>query len=334
MAWADRKKIIESIEGIRKSRVISYVTSDRGNANANISKDASPFIHDFLSEIGPTERIDLLLYTAGGDTLAAFGICQLLREYCNHLGVLVPFRCHSAGTLIALGADDIVMTRGATLSPIDPSVAGPLSPAVEVGPGQRQLVPVSVETVAGFKDLVMKDWKLRGENLCAAFKALADKVHPLALGDVYRARQQIEFLAKTLLEVAHREDSNKIRRIVSTFARELGSHDYPITRSSARRLLGPQVAPDNQDLERLMWELYSDYAKEMCLREPFDPSQLPVTAGVPTQQVTPILLTLALIETTAGGDVAEREVRIVQFPSPIGPMMQAQVVRAGWRHYT
>jgi hypothetical protein len=83
-----------------------------------------------------------------------------------------------------------------------------------------------------------------------------------------------------------------------------------------------------------MWELYSDYAKEMCLREPFDPSQLPVTAGVPTQQVTPILLTLALIETTAGGDVAEREVRIVQFPSPIGPMMQAQVVRAGWRHYT
>ena len=194
MAWQERKELIAKIEGIRKSRVICYLTSDRANANALISKDVSPLIHDFLAEIGPTKRIDLLLYTAGGDTLAAFGICKLLREYCDHLGVLIPFRCHSSGTLIALGADEIVMTRGATLSPIDPSVAGPLNPAVDIAPGQRQIVPVSVEAVAGFKDLVKKDWGIRGEHLCDALNTLAEKVHPLLLGSVYRARQQIELL--------------------------------------------------------------------------------------------------------------------------------------------
>ncbi|MGB7810236.1 MAG: serine protease [Polyangia bacterium] len=332
MAWAERKQIISEIEHVRGSRVICYVTSDRPNANVFISTDASPIFHDFLSEIGPTDKIDLFLYTQGGDTLAAFGICRLLREYCKRLGVLIPFRCHSAGTLIALGADEVTMTRGGTLSPIDPSVAGPLNPAVEVGPGQRQLVPLSVEQVAGFMDLVKKDWGIDGDALGDAFKALAEKVHPLALGNVYRARQQIELLAKTLLRAVRSGGDDEIGKIVSTFARDLGSHDFPITRSSARDILGSQVAADNPDLEALIWRLYQDYAKEMRLREPFDPSLLLAGQGG-TRQVKTTLL-LAMIETVSAGDAAERELQLTSVTTPMGPGVQQEIVRAGWRHYT
>lgn len=331
MASAERKKIIAEIERRRGSRLICYLTSDRTNANAAISTDAIPFFHDFLSEIGPTEKIDLLLYTAGGDTLAAFGICRLLREYCKRLGVLIPFRCHSAGTLIALGADEVVMTRGGTLSPIDPSVAGPLNPAVEIAPGQRQIVPLSVETVAGFMDLVKKDWGIEGDGLSHAFRVLAEKVHPLALGNVYRARQQIELLARTLLAEVRKDGKEKIAKIVSTFARDLGSHDFPVTRSTAREILGGQVAQDDHDLEELIRQLYADFAAELRLREPFDPMLLVGKSG--TQKVTETLL-LAVIETISGGSVAERELSLAPVATPMGPGVQQQVVRAGWRHYT
>lgn len=337
MARAERKKIIAEIERRRGSRLICYLTSDRGNSGWNIEMDASPIIHDFLSEIGRTNKIDLFLYTAGGNTLAAFGICRLLHEYCDQLGVLVPYRCHSAGTLIALGANKVVMTRGGTLSPIDPSVVGPLNPAVEVAPGQRQIVSLSVETVAGFMDLVKKDWGIDGDGLGHAFRVLAEKVHPLALGNVYRARQQIELLATTLLAEV-REDGKdevgkeKITKIVATFARELGSHDFPVTRSAARKILGSQIAEDDQELEDLIWQLYADFAKEMRLREPFDPNLL--LAGKNVGQEVAETLLLAMVETNSGGNAAEREIRLAPVQMPMGPGVQQQIVRAGWRHYT
>jgi hypothetical protein len=81
------------------------------------------------------------------------------------------------------------MTRRATLSPIDPSITLALNPVVELQPGQHQLVPVSVESVEGFRDLQTKIWDVQDEDsLASAFKILAERVHPLALGDVARDR--------------------------------------------------------------------------------------------------------------------------------------------------
>ena len=144
-----------------------------------------------------TGRIDVLVFTTGGDTLAAFGLARLLRESADWVGALVPDKCHSAGTLFSLGADEVFMCNAGTLSPIDPALVTPLNPTAEGPiPGQRQLVQVSVESVAGFKALV-EEWGLKENGAVEAFKILAERVHPLALGDVYRSRQQIERLART-----------------------------------------------------------------------------------------------------------------------------------------
>ena len=46
--------------------------------------------------------------------------------FCEDFKVIVPVKCMSAGTLISLGASRIVMTKQATLDPIDTSVQHPL----------------------------------------------------------------------------------------------------------------------------------------------------------------------------------------------------------------
>jgi len=361
MGRAERRDIIQRIEAGRQSRVLCYLTSDRPNAGSMIQKDAIPYFYAHLRQIGDADRLDVFVVSMGGDTLAAFGMARLAREFSQNVCTLVPDKCLSAGTLFALGANQIVMTRGAMLSPIDPSVGGPLNPAVELVPGLRQLVPLSVESVAGYLDLVTEEWGLRGEEaLSAAFKHLVDRINPVALGNVFRAREQIERLAHTLL-TQHRHDDRAIERIIETLTKELGSHDYLISRREARELLGAQVSGDDGVLEGLIAELYEDFAAEMHLGLPYDPNlelhaaqavaaaalaaQAPAPAPAPATpgpggpsapapipppapalpQSIRLVKTAAIIESFGMGHASESEVEIQRTQGPGTPMMMPGV---------
>ena len=166
---------------------------------AVFAKDILPIFAEHLKE-NEYPKIDLFIFTMGGDTLAAFGLNRLLREHTDNLNALIPDKCHSAGTLFSLGCNEILMTKTASLGPIDPSVNNPLNPAVNIN-NQIQTLPLSVESVVGFKGLVCEEWGISDDkDMTELLKLLSEKVHPLALGNVYRARQQIETLAKALLK--------------------------------------------------------------------------------------------------------------------------------------
>jgi ClpP class serine protease len=337
--WKERKTLISQIEQKRHSRLLSYLTSDRQNAAAIIAKDALPIFFNQLRALGKIERLDVLVFTTGGDILAAFGLGRLVREFSSWIGVLVPDRCLSAGTLFALGANEIFMTRLGTLSPIDPSITTPLNPVAEGPiPGQRQFLPVSVESVAGFRSLLEEDWSVKDKGMTAEiFKVLAEKVHPLALGDVYRSRQQIERLARQLL-TSHRDDEKQVQAIIKTLTRGLGSHDYPISRTEAHKLMGGQIAADDPELEDLVWNLYEDFRKELQLGVPHNPSALLAQAKTKGQAPpVPVCLDLAVIESSASRDVFQQKMLLTEamVPGPAGPMRVApqEILQAGWNHY-
>ena len=121
-----RKGILQRIEGIRDSSAILYVTGDRPGLETRIGQDIIDLFVDHLDEIGPVEKISLILYTTGGSTSAAWNLVNLLQMFCEHLEVITLGKCMSAGTLISLGANNIIMTKQATLGPIDPSLQHPL----------------------------------------------------------------------------------------------------------------------------------------------------------------------------------------------------------------
>jgi hypothetical protein len=51
----ERKLLIQQIEGLRKSRVITYLTSDRpGPINARVAMDIIPIFSKQLQKIGKT----------------------------------------------------------------------------------------------------------------------------------------------------------------------------------------------------------------------------------------------------------------------------------------
>ena len=193
MARSQRKAQIQELERLRGRRVVAYVTGDRQpNLGAQIAGDVFPLIYKLLSPIGRAPTLDLFIYSTGGMTMAAWGLMNILRQFADSLSVLVPFKALSTATLIALGANEIVMSRLGQLSPVDPSVITPFNP-----PAQQAgtFLPVSVEDVRGFLDLAREEAGIETEQAIAGvFALLAGDVRPLALGSVYRAKEQIKLL--------------------------------------------------------------------------------------------------------------------------------------------
>lgn len=342
MSIEDRRKILGQIQQKRGSRVICCLTSDRENAQGQIAKDFLFRFFQHLRKMENLENLDVFLFTLGGDTLAAYALARLVRQFAKRIGVLVPYMCHSGGTLFALGADDIVMTKLGTLSSIDPSILGPLNPTADISlpgmpvgvPGQRIPVPVGVESVAGFKRLVGDVWRLDEEGTAKAFNFLSEKVHPLLLGDLQRSKEQIGQLATNLMRLRSPKDgapdrmkfdSDKIARIVLTLATSFGSHDYMFGKAEARDEVRLQVADDDSELEGWILDLYDDFAAEMELGTPFDifEGALPQRPGQALQSVSKTVK-VVMIESLERSDVWERELVVL-------PPNQVQMRRNHWR---
>lgn len=66
--------------------------------------------------------LTLILHTPGGDPSAAETIVNYLRSKFDYIEVIVPTYAMSAGTMVALAADKIVMGRQSQLGPIDPQM--------------------------------------------------------------------------------------------------------------------------------------------------------------------------------------------------------------------
>ena len=114
---AERQKLIQQLEASRNSNVLLFFTGDRRNFETRIASDVYDLFVNHLDKIGDVKKLSLFLYTRGGDTLAAWSLVNLIRQFCEELEIVIPSKAHSAGTLMALGADNIVMTKQATLGP-------------------------------------------------------------------------------------------------------------------------------------------------------------------------------------------------------------------------
>lgn len=272
----DKSSYIHQIEELRKSRVITYLTSDRqGPINARVAMDIIPLISKQLQAIGKTQSIDLFLYSTGGDTMVPWRLVSMIREYCDKFSVLVPYKAHSAATMIALGADEVVMSDLSEISPIDPSTANTFNPQDPQNPQNK--IPISVEDVMAYFDLAKNKFGIKSdEELAKIFNKFVEatpQIHPLALGNVNRTHNLIRMLAKRLLK-SHKlpMKEEEIEKIVDYFTEKLYSHQYFIGRKEAKEDLGlVTVVNANDPLSKSMTDLYEKYNNELDFGKIWNP---------------------------------------------------------------
>ena len=332
MSYSERRQVYQEVEQNRESRVLAFITSDRQDMQTVIAQDCvEPFV-DLLEQIGVTERVSLILHTDGGQTLAAWRLINLLRMFCDDLEVLVPSKALSAGTLMAIGADRIIMTKQAALGPIDPSVNNPLNPQANIG-GQPKQVPVSVESVRGYLAAAREELEIKDEGaLTSVFLGLTNHIHPLVLGEIFRSRAQIRFLARKLLPVQVK-DEEQIASIIDFLCADSGSHDYTINRREAAEL-GLKVEKPSEELYSMLRRIHLDFVEELKTREPYTPQAY--LHGVAINQPVPYAIPRALVEGPTGGSyafVSEGSVTKVNVAMPNGDQegVRDERIFEGWR---
>ncbi len=330
---------------MRDSKVICYLTSIRPNLNAMISQDAVRefFEHLRLLPTRPEKNLDIFLVSNGGNGTVPWRLVSLFREYAEKVSVLLPYRAYSAATMLALGADEIVMHPFAEMGPIDPTVTNEFNPN---DPQTNQKLGISVEDVKAYISFIKDTVGIRHEDeLIKAISILADKVHPLALGNVERFISQSRMIARKLLSTHMDEVANKhnIEEIIETLASKLYFHGHPINRKEAVQL-GLKVKESLQpELEAAIWDLYVDYEEEFKNNEIYDPmaalldaiaantAALPPGTPVPPPSIT-LEARYAMIESarlTSSYDATRRFV-VGALGNMGEPLVRQESIKQGW----
>lgn len=125
---ASRQRLIATIERQRNSRVILLV--HRQETMSLLGFPVFRYIdvndsEEVLRAIHLTDRdvpLDIVLHTPGGLVLASLQIARAIHKHQGRVTVFVPHYAMSGGTLIALAADEIVMSEDAVIGPVDPQL--------------------------------------------------------------------------------------------------------------------------------------------------------------------------------------------------------------------
>jgi ClpP class serine protease len=225
MMDAMRARKIARLESQRNSRVILLV--HRQETMRFLGFPVARYIdindsEEVLRAIQMTDddvALDIVLHTPGGLVLAALQIARAIHEHKAKTTVFVPHYAMSGGTLIALAADEIIMSRHAVLGPIDPQLGQ--SPAASL------IKVVEQKPIARIDDqtLVMADV---GRKAIAQLKQSA--------GDILKKRLPVE----------------KAEALAEKLSTGTWTHDFPLFAVTAKELGLPISTEMPNDVLELM----------------------------------------------------------------------------------
>ena len=341
-----RTELIGKIEDLRGSKVICYLTSLRIGVAANMADDAVRvfYEHLLLLPARPIDKLDILIVSNGGSGTVPWRLTALLREFTKSFNVLIPYRAYSAATLLALGADEIVMHPFGEMGPIDPTVSNEFNP-VE---GGRRL-GISVEDVKAYVSFIKETVGITHEDeLVKTIEILANKVHPLALGNVDRFLSQSRLIARKILRT-HMPDieEHTLDEIIENLASKLYFHGHPINRQEAKDELKLKVNVEPPpELEAAMWDLYKLYEGRFQNTVPWKPAdQLMLEAwpaganaaalkqpNLPCQFEEEVLYAIIESSPLVSHYKAQKRYLFMGLGQNQEPLISEQFISEGWEH--
>lgn len=262
----NRYNLINTLTNQLGYPIICYVTSLRPNLFAEIESGMVPELIKHIDALGQHagEKIGLFIISNGGDPIVALRIITLLRARFSKIAVIIPFTAYSAATLIALGADEIIMHPYANLGPLDMQLRFRL----EQEDGAIKERSLSYEDIIKYFDLAKEIGITDQKYLDKAFERFTLEFPASFLGFAKRSSQLGLTVAEKLL-LMHMKDSGEVRRISEALNSKYYSHGYPVNQKEAKEL-GLEASVCNNEIQETIWKMYLSYADEMGFNEPFD----------------------------------------------------------------
>jgi hypothetical protein len=254
------QQIIGQVEAKLGERLITYWNSPSGSICSN---DVIG-LYGILRSMGKVDRLSVFIKSDGGYGQASLRMVNLLRQYAGTLTAIAPLECASAATMLALGADKILMGPLAHLSAVDTSLTHDLSPIDR----DNNRVSVSQDELQRVVRLWQKETDKEASN---PYQALFPHVHPLVIGAADRSSALSTKLCTEILSY-HLKDASRAEKISDTLNSRYPAHSYPIMLQEAQRI-GLDAEPLDEEINRLLLELNETYS-EMGQRASTDYDEL------------------------------------------------------------
>ncbi|CUI09575.1 hypothetical protein LXA47_06700 [Massilia sp. P8910] len=231
---------IKGIESLRRSRVLVLSASD-------LDMEILPALYEQCRAIGRVPRLDVVLQCRGGIVNAARRIALLLRQFTDHLGVIVPYHCESSATILALAADDIIAGDLAMFSPIDPHLHG--------GDDDGAASSLSCQDIKMF-GAMSEEWfgVSSDEARLQSLGLLCNSIFPPTLTAFYRTTREVMQIGEELLRFQLPGQPEAFRQdVVRQLMFGYHSHNYALTREELEKLgLAIRREPD---VEECAWAI-------------------------------------------------------------------------------
>lgn len=252
-----RQEIIKEIEGLTGRKLIIYMTNMNHQMGFINRIDIAPF-GDLLEKHRDGD-LDLLIQSPGGDIDIAEKIIDMCRQSSKSFRVIVTECAKSAATLIALGADSILMGYTSELGPIDPQVT------ITTPSGKEMQRPAQsfLDGLEEIKNAVSKEGKLS-----PVYFPLLEHLDPALIDYCNKSIERSKAFAKKWLKnYMFKEDAGKADSVAEKLCdtKKYLSHGTVIDAKEAKEEIGLKVdfLEKDNELWNKLWRLHCDYLIDM-----------------------------------------------------------------------
>lgn len=241
-----RQQLLSELSAYRNRNIISYYSGWMYRPTAeDVSindKDMNAFM-EAVYKLDRTKGLDLILHTPGGEIAATEQIVNYLHSCFDDIKVIVPQMAMSAGAIISVSSNEIIMGKQSCLGPFDPQLGG-----------------VACQSVLKEFEDAKKDIQLNPSAL-GLWQVIISKYHPTFLYSCVQAVALTNELADKFLGKVVK-DPNKLSDIKKAFNDNSESklHSRHFSKAKLQKLgLNVTSLEDDQKLQDLVLTLHHCY---------------------------------------------------------------------------
>lgn len=241
-----RQEYLDKINAITRRNIISYYSGWLKNScapNTNINDNDINALMNAVNKLDRTKGLDLIIHTPGGDIAATESIVNYLQSvFPKNVRAVVPQLSMSAGTMIALSCNSIVMGKQSSLGPIDPQFNG-----------------IACQGILDEYSRAIND-VTANQHALGIWQPIISKYHPTLIGDCENAvKWSKELATKWLQRVNPQINMTNVENLFISHANSY-SHSRHISRDECKTVgLNIEDLESNQELQDAVLSLHHCY---------------------------------------------------------------------------
>ena len=265
----------EGPEAATPEHIADLIAEDRDVdvlfVNAGISRQLDATLAELSRKRRRRTNVLLIMVTEGGDADAGYKIARCLQEKYKSFSFLVSGYCKSAGTLVALGANEIIVADMGELGPLDVQMSKP-DELMQLQSGltaTAALEALDQSAYSSFERFFLTTIEKGGGGIStrtatqiavqmasALYAPIYGHVDAMHVGEAGRALAIAEKYGERLLRKSQNALPGALGRLTTSYP----SHGFVIDRREAKSLFRRVREPDA--LEQALIDLLAEHALE------------------------------------------------------------------------